>query len=154
MDHPVGVRVAQRVQHLAGDADRLLERNLGLPSKPLAQGFPVDVGHRIPQEPAGLPRIEERKNVGVAEVSGRLDFVPETLRAEAGGEFGVQDLERDRAVMLEVPREVHSCHAAPAELALDRVAITEGLFEKTGESGHGAARWRRLESAPAWRFTP
>ena len=42
-----------------------------------------------------------------------------------GGELGVEHLERDRPVVLEVAREVHRGHAPAAELALDRVAVAQ-----------------------------
>jgi hypothetical protein len=41
----------------------------------------------------------------------------------------VQHLEGDRALVLEVPGEIHRSHAAPAELALDRVAVGQGGLE-------------------------
>ena len=42
-----------------------------------------------------------------------------------GGELGPEDLERDRAIVLEVAGEVDRGHAAAAELALDRVAVAK-----------------------------
>ena len=57
------------------------------------------------------------------EPSGRPDLAQETLRTEGGTEVGVEDLEGDRAVVLEVVREIDSRHPAPAELALQPVAV-------------------------------
>ena len=50
-----------------------------------------------------------------------------------GGEFGVEDLDGDLAVVLEVVGEVDGGHAALAELALEAVAVGEG----GGEAGDG-----------------
>ena len=49
----------------------------------------------------------------------------EPLAAERRAEVGVQDLDGDVAVVLEVVREIDGRHAAGAELALDAVAIGE-----------------------------
>ena len=59
------------------------------------------------------------------EPSGRPDLAQETLRTEGGTEVGVEDLEGDRAVVLEVVREIDPRHPAPAELALESVALGE-----------------------------
>ena len=53
----------------------------------------------------------------------RRDLLHEPLGAEHGGEFGLQHLERDLALVLEVLGEIHGRHAALPELALDAVAI-------------------------------
>ena len=63
------------------------------------------------------------------QVRRRLDLGEEPLGAECRGEIGVQHLDRDLAVVLEVVREVDRGHAARAELALDAVAVGEGRAE-------------------------
>jgi hypothetical protein len=45
------------------------------------------------------------------------------LGAERMGQLLVQDLEGDWPIVLEIAREVDRSHAAPAELALERVAV-------------------------------
>ena len=52
-----------------------------------------------------------------------VDFALEALRAEGVGKLGIEDLECDRTVVPEVLCQVHDRHPAPAELALDPVAI-------------------------------
>ena len=61
------------------------------------------------------------------EPRGELDFPLKPLGAEHGGELRMEHLERDRAVVAEVPGEVHRGHAAAAELALDRVPVEQRL---------------------------
>ena len=58
-----------------------------------------------------------------------LDLAQEALRAERGGELGVEHLERDRPVVLEIVGEVDRGHAAAPELALERVAVGQGGLE-------------------------
>ena len=59
----------------------------------------------------------------------------------------VQHLERDRAVVPDVPRQDRRRHAAAAELALERVAAGERLLDLRAELGlHGVpatSRWKR-----------
>ena len=62
---------------------------------------------------------------------GEPDLAQEPLGAERGGELGVQHLERDLAVVLEVVREVDRGHAAAAELALERVAVGQGADRRS-----------------------
>ena len=57
------------------------------------------------------------------QLRGRLDLAQEPLGAERGAEVGMQHLDRDVAIVLEVVREVDGRHAAGAELALDAVAV-------------------------------
>ena len=68
---------------------------------------------------------------------GELDLALEALGAERGGELGMQHLERDRAVVLEVLGEVDRGHAAAAELALEAVAIGEGRLQGGAQVGQG-----------------
>ena len=72
------------------------------------------------------------------EPGGGADLSKEALGAERGAQVGVEDLEGDRAVVLEVVREVDPRHTAPAELALEPIAV--------GESG--AKRGRQVRHAP------
>ena len=63
----------------------------------------------------------------------------EPLGAEHGGELGLEDLERDLAVVLEVLGEVDGGHAALAQLALDAVAVGEGGGEASRASAQSSA---------------
>jgi hypothetical protein len=60
------------------------------------------------------------------------DLVQEAFGTESGCELRVEDFERNRPVVLQVMGKVHRCHAAPAELALDAVAVTQGILESGG----------------------
>jgi hypothetical protein len=60
--------------------------------------------------------------VRVLQPGGEADFALEALGAERPGQLGVEDLEGDGSVVLEVGGEEDRGHAAPAELAKDGVA--------------------------------
>ena len=64
------------------------------------------------------------------EPGGEPDLPLEALGAEGGGKLGEEDLERDRAVVLEVLGEVDRGHAAAPELALEGVAVGESRLEQ------------------------
>ena len=63
------------------------------------------------------------------EPGGELDLALEALGAEAGGELGMEHLERDRPVVPEVLREVDRGHAPAPELALERVTALQRFTE-------------------------
>ena len=56
--------------------------------------------------------------------------------ADHGGELRAEDLDGDGAIVLEVVREVDGGHAARAELALDAVAVGEGVREGRRDGRH------------------
>ena len=56
-----------------------------------------------------------------------LDLAQEPLGADHGRELGPQHLDGDLAVVLEVVREIDRGHAALPQLALDPVAVGEGV---------------------------
>ena len=97
----------------------------------VAERLAVDERHDVVEEAVGLARVEERQDVRMLQVRGGLDLDQEPLGADDGGQFGLQDLERDLAVVLQVLGQVHRGHAALAELALDAVAAGQG----GGEAG-------------------
>jgi hypothetical protein len=67
--------------------------------------------------------------MGMLEPGGYTDFMEEAFWTEGNRELRPEYLERDGPIMAEVVREVYGCHAAPAELTLDSIAISEGGFE-------------------------
>jgi hypothetical protein len=73
--------------------------------------------------PGGFAGIVHRQDVGVVEPGGKMDFAEKALRAQARGELGVRDLERQRPRVLEILHQVHRGHATTAELVLKPVAM-------------------------------
>ena len=75
---------------------------------------------------------------GMLQPGGELDLAQEPLGAERCGQLRMEHLERDGAVVLEVLRQVYGRHAAPAELALEGVAVGEGGLQLSADLGlHG-----------------
>ncbi|HET7249187.1 MAG TPA: hypothetical protein VFI79_05030 [Gemmatimonadales bacterium] len=61
----------------------------------------------------------------VLQRGGGLDLLDEPIGAQHGGELGLQDLNGDLVVVLEVLGEIHGGHPARAELPLEAVAVGE-----------------------------
>ena len=67
---------------------------------------------------------------------GRLDLGQKTIGAERGGEVGMQDLHRDVAIVADVAGEIDARHPSAAYLAIDAIAIGDGLREAGSRVGH------------------
>ena len=98
--------------------------------------------------------VVDGTDVGVVQRRGRAGFLLEPLDAlgsDGGRGLGIEDLDRHPAVVLEVLGQVHRGHATPAELALDPVAIGQGILQALRQVGQGAAsgRLRLLNLAQA-----
>ena len=72
------------------------------------------------------------------ELGGELDFAVEPLGADRGAEFGVEHLDRDLAVVLDVLRQEDGRHAARPELALDAVPVGNGCLQSIEGFAHGS----------------
>ena len=92
----------------------------------------------------------QREYVRVLQVRGDLDLVQEPLRADDRGELGPEHLERDRAIVFEVAREVDGRHAALTEVPLDAVAVGERGGELGCEVLHGGQAYARGAFREGW----
>ena len=70
------------------------------------------------------------------QVRGDADLAQEPFGAERGGHVGVEDLEGDGAVVLDVVREEHGRHAASSHFALELVGSTESVLDQATDVGH------------------
>ena len=66
-------------------------------------------------------------------ISRRNRSAPDRVR-----DLGPEHLDRYGTTVLEVVRQIHSRHSARTDFPLDSVAVSEGLFELRGDSGHSA----------------
>ena len=67
---------------------------------------------------------------------GEPDLPLEPLGAERRGELRMEQLERDRAVVLEVLGQPDRGHAAAAELAVERVALPQPFAQRRDRIRH------------------
>ena len=87
------------------------------------------------------------------EPGGELDLAEEAIGAQHGRELGVEDLQGDQTVMLDVPGQVHRRHAAAAELPLEDIAVAEGVFEYGVAADQGITLVSRRLAAFHTRYT-
>ena len=59
------------------------------------------------------------------ELGGETDLAQEALATQGKGQIGMEHLDGDLPIVLEVAREKHRRHAAPTQLALHVVPIGE-----------------------------
>jgi hypothetical protein len=83
-----------------------------------------------------------RQYAGVTQLGGNLDLAEEPFRADRSGEFGLQDLDGNQAVVLEVPGEVDRRRPPAPKLMFDRVAVDEGRLQAGKRIGQPGTRGR------------
>src|SRR5215470_2455369 len=132
MNHSTPVRVIERAGHLAGDSNRLLDRQPSETGHPLPQCLSVDGWHHEEQETVGTPRVEQWQNVRVAETRRRSNLGLEAFDADGRPNLRSQYFDGDAAVVAEVVGEVHVRHAAVAEHTLEAIVVGERRGEGFG----------------------
>jgi len=87
--------------------------------------------------------------MGVPEVGGELDLPEKAVCPEIHRQLGMDHLERDQALLLQILRQVDRRHPTATELALDAVAVTQGGL-KAGGGVHGLSDrvFRRVYDEP------
>jgi hypothetical protein len=81
----------------------------------------------------------DRQDVGVLQLGRGLDLAVEALSAEQRCDGRVEHLERDPTFVPQVGGEIDGGHAASPELALEGVAVAEGVGERGRDVGHGCS---------------
>ena len=135
--HHVGAMgVAQRIRHLARDLERVVDGELAFPGQTLPEGLSLDVRHDIVGHALSLIGIVERQDVGMVETRGDLNLAEKPDRSYLRGDVGAEDLDGNRALVLEVMGEVDPCHPTLAQLPLESVAGSESRLETVERVGH------------------
>ena len=82
VDHVMAVGVAERVCYLAGQLQRLVERELPFADQTNAQRRTFNIGHDVVEEAIRLARVVEREDVWVGEPRRDLDFPEKPFRLD------------------------------------------------------------------------
>ena len=97
----------------------------------MSQPYRVTIANGIAEMILDQPPVNAFDSGGWFAIARQL----EALGADDGGEFGLQDLEGDLALVLEIVGEVDGRHAALAQLALEVVAAFEGCVQALHRGG-------------------
>jgi hypothetical protein len=82
----------------------------------------------------------------------RLDLLHESFGTQHGGQLGLEDLDRNLAVVLEILGEIDRGHAARTELTLDAVPVREGSHEPRRDPAHHRLEREDGNAEPIGRF--
>src|SRR5205823_358086 len=126
MHDVVRVRVFERVCHLGRDAKRLVEGELFFPVESTPERLSLDIRHHIKQRTIDLAGVEEWQNVRMLKSRRSVDLAREALARQRRSEVRSQYLDRDRARVPDVVRQVDGRHTATTDFALNRIASSEG----------------------------
>jgi len=129
VDQPRAVGVVQRFSGLPHQAHGVLQGERAFAIEPVTQGLAIHVGHHVIRSGrrlVGGTRVEQGEDMGMLEPRQDSDLKQEAIGAHAGDDLGVQDLDRYRAIVLLIPRQIHHRHPAPAQLPVDGVAVADG----------------------------
>ncbi len=138
MDHAVPVRRVERVGHLAGEPQRVVERELALAIEAGAQRLALDVGHHVVEQAVDRAGGQHRQDVRMLKAGGDLDLADEAVGPEDRRQLGIEHLDRDRTVVPEVLGEEHRRRAAAAQLSFDQKGVGQGGPEALEEFGHAS----------------
>jgi len=113
--------VVERVRHLGGDAERLLDRQ---------RAFPCERSRRLPPVTTGMtkygrpPPRPNRAGAGCGDgaVGRDGDLAEEALRAEQGRALRPDDLDGDVPAVLQVPGQEDDRHPPGAKLPFHGIA--------------------------------
>jgi hypothetical protein len=138
VDHPVPVRVCERVGDLAQQADGFGDRELTLASQPGAQRFALDVWHDVVEETGGVAGVEHGEDVGMLQPGRDLDLAGEPLGTEGRRELGAEHLDRHLAAVADIFGEIDGGHPSRSDLAGQNVSAREGGLQAVERVGHGS----------------
>ena len=143
MNDALSVCVREGLGQLARDPRGFVDGQRALAPEPVAQAGPPHVRHRIEDQAVGHPGIVQRQDPGVLQLRGRLDLGEEPLTPDDGRQLGLQDLQRDLALVLQILGEVDRRHPALAQLPLHAIPAFESVVQSGDRVGRTHARKMR-----------
>ncbi len=143
VDHAVAVRVTQCIGHLEGDVQRVFQWQRLFPREADAQRLARDVRHDVIAEPVRSVRHKEafvcrenRHDMRVAELRGKLHFADEALAEGGVAQLGGHHLDRHRAGGVAFVGQIHAGHPPRPDLALHRVVGSQAFAQGRQDINH------------------
>src|SRR5215210_2096684 len=100
------VRGGERFGHFSRDPDRVANWKLALALQTSAERLSLHVRHHIVQQPIRVSGIQQREDMRMLQLGGRLDLAEETLTSQRRRQLRMQDLDGYVAIMFDVLREI------------------------------------------------
>ena len=150
VDHVEPVGVGQRAGHGSGDTERHVHRQRPLAGQPVAQALAARVRHDEVEQAVAFAGVVQRQDLGMGQAGGDPDLAEKPLRlVPAGRRVGPQHLDGHLPGVLHVLGQIDRGRAAPPDLLLDEVAVTQGSAQADRNLGHD-----RLGLGPRewWRY--
>ena len=119
MDDAVTVGVRQRIGELLKDPDDVVDREPAHAFDVAVERLAIDEWHHVEESGTARPRVEERQDVRVLQLTRRTNFIEKAFDVDRRGHLGLQDLECDIAIVFEIAREVDRRHPAASDGAHD-----------------------------------
>jgi hypothetical protein len=85
VDDPVAVGVGEGREDVAGDLERVLQREQLLASEPVPQRLALHVGHGVPELAGRFAGVMDREDVRMLQARGESDLAQKALGAQHGG---------------------------------------------------------------------
>jgi len=98
----------------------------------LRQVLPVHIFHREVMLAGGTTDFEDRNDIRMFEAGGRLGFDAEALDERITGQFAKEEqLDRDDAVQVFLPRLIDNSHSAACDL-FDQLVVAQSAWDERG----------------------
>ena len=140
VDHPLGVRLRERVGDLVQDPHRVGDGQPAFARQPVPQRLPRHERHDVEQQVVSRAGRQDGEDVGMLQVRGELDLLLEPRGAHFARELGWEQLDDNLAVQRRLGREEQATHAAAAQLLLDPVRVAERGLEASQQVTHRPLR--------------
>src|SRR5688572_25692857 len=114
MDDILRMGVLQPLRDFLSDPHRLLDWKLAFSPDQVAQTLPRHIRHDVEEQPLGASRVMDWQDVGVNQTGRNADFPEKSAGTEGCSKGWAQDLDGDKAVVLQVPGQVNCGHASAA----------------------------------------
>jgi len=132
MDDSLRLREGKCLGDVAEDAHGLPDRQRPR-REARSQCVALHERHHVVWQSGDFTGRQHRDDVRVLQPRRKLYLTMEPVGADADGEFGVQDLDDDRALQSDVFGQEHARHPAATELTGDRVARAERSLQGAEE---------------------
>ncbi len=139
---PPGVRVGEAIADLLRQAHGFGDGQARFVLQPVAERFAFYEWHHVIQRVPGFARIKERQDIRVLKPRNQTDFIEETSAAVGAAEIGIDRLDGDGAIMLQVVRQKHRGHPRSADLPLEPIPVTERCLQRVEGIWHTAPAGR------------